>query len=67
MMKVSSVHFTPLLERKVKLGMARGMQRESFVEEFHLRGIGADPKEQMKKLKEKLMKNEHPDDSNVRK
>ena len=65
MMKVSGICFTSLIEGKVQLGMVHDTQRESLLEELYLRGIVTDPKDQIKNLKEKLARTEHPNDGDI--
>ena len=40
-------------------------QRELLVEELIMRGINSEPKEQITKLKQKLIDNEHPNITNT--
>ena len=43
----------------------RSSQRELLVEELIMRGINSEPKEQITKLKQKLIDNEHPNITNT--
>ena len=47
-------------DNMAQIGIAHSSQRELLVEELMMRGVAAEPKELITKLKQKLMDHEHP-------
>ena len=58
-MAITGIEYTPLLLGQVQIGTMRSSQRELLVEELIIRGINSELKEQITKLKQKLIDHEH--------
>ena len=64
-MAITSIEYTSLLLEQAQIGTMHSSQRELLVEELIMRGINSEPKEQITKLKQKLIDNKHPNITNI--
>ena len=64
-MAITGIEYTPLLLGQVQISTIHSSQRELLVKELIMRGINSEPKEQITKLKQKLINNKHRNITNT--